>query len=35
MGGFMTIVIWDLRTALSPVIRRNKQLEERIEKIFK
>lgn len=35
MGGLITVVIWDRRTALSPVIRRNKQLEEIIEKVFK
>lgn len=35
MGGLMTIVIWDRRTALSPVIRRNKELEERVETVFK
>jgi hypothetical protein len=28
-------VIWDRRTALSPVIRRNKELEERVETVFK
>jgi len=35
MGGLMAIVIWDRRTALSPVIRRNKQLEDRMETVFK
>ena len=35
MGILITVVIWDRRTALSPVIRRNKELEERVETVFK
>jgi predicted PurR-regulated permease PerM len=35
MAVLMTVVIWDRRTALSPVIRRNKELEERVETVFK
>jgi hypothetical protein len=35
MAVLMTVVIWDRRTALSPVIRRNKELEDRVETIFK
>jgi len=33
MGILMTVVIWDRRTALSPVIRRSRELEEREEKL--
>ena len=36
--GLIAIVIWDRRTAISPVVKRNKELEERvymIEKILK
>lgn len=38
IGGLITIVIWDRRTAISPVVRKNKELEEKgytIEKILK
>lgn len=35
MALLITVVIWDRRTALSPVIRRNKELEDRVETIFK
>jgi len=35
MGILISVVIWDRRTALSPVIRRNKELEERVETVFK
>jgi len=38
IGGLITIVIWDRRTAISPVIKRNEQLEEQekvIEKILR
>jgi len=35
MGGLITIVIWDRRTAISPVVKRNKQLEAIVENVFK
>ncbi len=35
MALLITVVIWDRRTALSPVIKRNKELEDRVETIFK
>ena len=38
IGGLITIVIWDRRTAISPVVKKSKELEERgeqIEKILK
>jgi len=35
MGILMTVVIWDRRTALSPVIRRQRQMEDTVERIFR
>ncbi|MBF0488095.1 MAG: hypothetical protein HQK98_08025 [Nitrospirae bacterium] len=33
MGVLMTTVIWDRRTALAPAVRKNKELEERGDKM--
>jgi len=35
MIGLLGFVLWDRRTALSPAIRKNKELEERNDKIVK
>jgi DNA repair exonuclease SbcCD ATPase subunit len=35
MGILMGFVLWDRRTAISPVIKRTKELEEENEKIYK
>jgi hypothetical protein len=35
MGILIGFVIWDRRTALAPVIRKNKELEEREERLEK
>jgi hypothetical protein len=35
MIGLVGFVLWDRRTALSPAIRKNKELEERNDKIEK